>query len=127
MPVLADARVYAALPSQDFEKAKAWYKEKLGMAPSEENPGGALYDCGQNSRFLLFPSAGVSNGSHTQVSFAVDDIQKTVAELKGNGVKFEEYDTEYLKTTDSIAELGPSKGAWFKDGDGNMIAVFQMS
>lgn len=127
MPVLSDARVAAAIPCKDFEAAKSWYKDKLGLSPTEENPGGAYYHCGSGTQFFLFPSMGAASGSHTQVGFEVEDIEAEVAELKKNGVTFEEYDYPELKTENSIANLGPSRGAWFKDGQGNMIALFQRS
>ena len=47
----------------------------------------------------------------------------TVNELKKSGVKFEDYDFPGLKTQDGIADMGGSKGAWFKDSEGNLIAI----
>lgn len=124
--MLSNARVGAAVPCQDFERAKAWYKEKLGLSPSEENPGGAYYDCADGTQFFLFPSSGKASGTHTQVGFTVTDVKAEVAELKKSGVKFEEYDFPGLKTDeDSIADIGDSVGAWFFDSEGNMLAVFE--
>lgn len=126
MPVLNEARVGAALPCSDIERAKAWYKEKLGLSPSLENPGGAFYDCAGGTQFLLFPSSGASSATFTQVGFDVGDVEAEVAELKKMGVTFEEYDTPQLKTKDSIADLGDSRGAWFKDSENNLLALFEM-
>ena len=47
------------------------------------------------------------------------------AELKSKGVKFEEYDMPGLKTIDGIATGGGAKTAWFKDSEGNILAVSQ--
>ncbi|HYN36916.1 MAG TPA: VOC family protein, partial [Actinomycetota bacterium] len=41
--MFSDNGIYATLPCSDFERAKAFYKEKLGLTPSEENPGGSMY------------------------------------------------------------------------------------
>jgi hypothetical protein len=38
------------------------------------------------------------------------------------GVSFEKYDTSDLTTVDGVATLGRSKGAWFKDSEGNLLA-----
>ena len=47
-------------------------------------------------------------------------------ELVGRGIEFEEYDTETFKTVDHIVtSAGIGRSAWFKDPDGNTIAVFQ--
>ena len=51
------------------------------------------------------------------------DVPATVNELKKSGVKFEDYDFPGLKTQDGIADMGGSKGAWFKDSEGNLIAI----
>jgi hypothetical protein len=59
------------------------------------------------------------------MGFMVDDAKAEVAELKKAGVVFEEYDYPDLKTVDSIADIGDSVGAWFKDSEGNMLAVFE--
>ena len=57
--------------------------------------------------------------------WTVDDIEAEVADLKVRGVVFEEYDTREVKTVTSVATLGQSKGAWFKDSEGNLLALGQ--
>jgi hypothetical protein len=53
------------------------------------------------------------------------DIEAAVADLKARGVVFEEYDTPEVETINGVATLGESKGAWFKDSEGNMLALGQ--
>ena len=128
--MLTDARVGAALPCQDFERAKTWYKEKLGFSPTEESPGGAYYRGADGTEFFLFPSAGKASGDHTQVAFEVKDAAAEVAELKEAGVTFEQYDFPGLKTDENgLAEMEDEegRGAWFKDSEGNLIAIFERS
>ena len=57
--------------------------------------------------------------------WAVDDVEAEVAELKARGVRFEEYDMPGIKTVDGIATGGGAKTAWFKDSEGNILAVSQ--
>lgn len=125
--MLSDARVGAALPCQDFERAKGWWKEKAGCSPTQETPEGADYACADGTTFFLFPSSGKASGDHTQIAFDVKDVLAEVAELKKAGVTFEEYDFPGFKTVDGIAEMGDGKGAWFKDSEGNLIALFETS
>jgi catechol 2,3-dioxygenase-like lactoylglutathione lyase family enzyme len=125
MPVLTDGRVDAALPCQDFERAKNWYKEKLGLAPTKEDPGGAWYTFGEGTGFFLFPSSGKASGDHTQVGIVVKDVKAEVDDLKSLGVVFEEYDFPGLKTVDGVAEIEGESAAWFKDSEGNLISVAQ--
>ena len=55
-----------------------------------------------------------------------DDIESSVSELKGRGVVFEEYDMPGFTTVNSIAAIGPSYAAWFKDSEGNILSIAQM-
>ena len=126
--MLSKARVGTALPAKDMERARAFYKEKLDLSPTREDSDGLFYECGGGTGFFLFTSSGESRGDFTQLGFEVDDVRKEVAELKEHGVEFEHYDMPGLKTDDDgIATIGDTMAAWFKDSEGNMIAVNQMS
>ena len=129
--MLKDGRVATRLPAQDLDRARKFYAEKLGLYPSEERPGGLLYQCASGV-FALFESAGGSSGEFTQMGWDVDDISATVAELKERGVVFEDADLPGLQTVDGIAEVSgnyPSKGgkgehaAWFRDSEGNTHGI----
>ena len=131
--MLKHSDVATRLPAQDLERARAFYAEKLGLEPVEERPGGLRYRCG-NSYFVVFESAGVASGTHTQMGWEVDDIDATVAALRARGVVFEEYDLPGLTTVNGIAEVAgnyPSKGgvgergAWFRDSEGNLLGIGQ--
>ena len=131
--MLEHSDVAARLPAQDLASAKSFYRDKLGLKPSEERLDGLRYWCG-NGWFSLFQSAGVPSGNHTQLGWEVDDIEATVAQLRVRGVVFEEYDLPGLKTVNGIAELAgnyPSRGgvgekaAWFRDSEGNLLGIGQ--
>jgi catechol 2,3-dioxygenase-like lactoylglutathione lyase family enzyme len=133
-PVVLDkGRAATRLPAQDLRRARAFYAEKLGLQPSEERPGGLLYRCAAGE-FALFESAGAPSGSHTQMSWEVDDVEATVRDLRGRGVVFEDYELPGLTTVNGIAKVAgnyPSKGgvgeraAWFRDSEGNLLAIGQ--
>jgi len=120
-------RVGAAMPAQDIKRARQFYEQKLGLKPADEGPdGGVMYMVGETG-FLVFPSMGKASGDHTQMALDVDDVEQAVRELKGAGVKFEEYDFPNMKTHDGIVDLpNGEKGAWFKDTEGNLIGVGTM-
>jgi catechol 2,3-dioxygenase-like lactoylglutathione lyase family enzyme len=109
-----------------MNRAKQFYAEKLGMNPSDEMLSGLVYQC-KDSWFLLFPSAGTSTGTFTQAGWSTDNIEAEVAELKSRGVIFEEYDLPNFKTVNSVATMGSNRGAWFKDSEGNLLGIVQMS
>ena len=129
---LRDARAEARLPARDLDRARRWYADKLGLEPAEERDGALRYRCAAGA-FCVFLSSGSSEGAFSQLALDVDDIEATVADLRGRGVSFEEYDTPGLTTVDGIAEIEgnyPSKGsgergAWFRDSEGNMLGLSQ--
>jgi len=119
-----EARAAAALPAQDLERAKAFYRDKLGLTPIQENPGGVLFELAKGTGFLVFLSSGKPSGTHTQMAIEVDDLDQAVKELRAKGIKFEEYDSPALKTVDGIAVApGGQRIAWFKDSEGNLIGI----
>lgn len=121
--MLESFRVDATIPAQDLARARAYYEEKLGLKPAEERPDGLIYKMNDGSQFLLFPSSGKANGEHTQLGWDVSDLNSVVKELRSNGVVFEEYDMPDFKTVDGIAEIAGERGAWFKDSEGNLLAI----
>src|SRR5437868_12509544 len=123
--MLSDYPTHATLPATDLERAKRFYAEKLGLTPQSEEPGGNMYNGGGNTRFLIYPSGGTASGSHTQMGWAVPDIESEVADLKARGVVFEEYNYPTLQTVNSVATTGSIKAAWFKDSEGNLLGLVQ--
>ncbi|OLC20774.1 MAG: hypothetical protein AUH80_01620 [Chloroflexi bacterium 13_1_40CM_4_65_16] len=113
-----------AIPAQDIKRARQFYEQKLGLTVAEEQPdGGVVYRTGETG-FLVFPSMGKASGDHTQMAFEVDDVTTAVGELKSKGVKPEEYDHPDFKSHDGIVDMPDGeKGAWFKDSEGNLIAL----
>lgn len=59
-------------------------------------------------------------------AWVVEDLEAEVAELRGRGVAFEEYDGPGLRTVDGIATTPAGKGAWFKDSEGNVLTITQL-
>jgi catechol 2,3-dioxygenase-like lactoylglutathione lyase family enzyme len=117
------SRVAAMLPAQDLERAKAFYRDKLGLTPIQEDPGGLMYQMAGGTGFGVFRSGGKASGTHTQLALEVPNVEQAVKDLRATGVKFEEYDSPMLKTVDGIATIGSTKAAWFKDSEGNVIGL----
>lgn len=124
--MLSKRAARATLPVKDLNRARKFYAEKLGLTPTSENPGGLTYKV-KDSEFFLFPSSGASNGTFTQLGWQTDNIEAEVAELKSRGVVFEEYDLPNFKTVGSIVNTNGNRAAWFKDSEGNLHGVVQMT
>ena len=113
------------IPAADVARARRFYEEKVGLLAREEVAGGVVYECGSGSWIFLYPSGGAGTSRASQAFWQVDDVERAVAELKARGVVFEEYDIPGVKMQNSIATGGGAKTAWFKDSEGNILAVSQ--
>jgi catechol 2,3-dioxygenase-like lactoylglutathione lyase family enzyme len=125
--MLGNLRVGATLPAADMERAKRFYTEKLGLTASQEWPEGVQFECGGGTGIFVFPSPNAGKCPTTYAGWEVDEIEEIVEELKDKGVVFEEYDTPDYKTVDGIATMGDAKAAWFKDSEGNILALSRMA
>jgi catechol 2,3-dioxygenase-like lactoylglutathione lyase family enzyme len=123
--MLSDHPVYATLPTPDLDRLRRFYEEKLGFVPREANPAGVYYDAGGGTFFAVTRSSGTASGDHTQVAFRVNEIETEVATLRERGVVFEDYESP--KTVDGIATIPIGRAAWFKDPDGNLIAMLEFA
>ncbi|HEX4299627.1 MAG TPA: VOC family protein [Gammaproteobacteria bacterium] len=122
--MLKDAAIRAYIPAHDVKRARRFYEGLIGLVPKEEYAGGVVYACGSSEVFLYpTPNAGTSKAS--QAFWQVTDVEAEVHALKARGVKFEEYDFPGFKMVDSILIAGGAKTAWFKDTEGNILAISQ--
>lgn len=126
--MLTNAPVHPTLIAVDLERAKTFYKEKLGLKiVKEDQASGVLFQAGEGT-FLYIYQRSATKAEHTVASFYVDDVETTVKELKVKGVVFEDVDLPSLgvKTIDGIATLDAMKGAWFRDTEGNTLGITNM-
>jgi predicted enzyme related to lactoylglutathione lyase len=122
--MLMQAPIRAYIPVSDVERARKFYEEMVGLRPREVYAGGVIYECGGTEAFMYpTPNAGTSKAS--QAFWSVDDVEAEVKDLKARGVKFEEYDMPGMPMKNSIVTAAGAKAAWFKDTEGNIMAVVQ--
>src|SRR6476659_7429154 len=115
--MLGSRKVSAVVSSTDLERSRVFYEQQVGLALSPETiKNHLLFDCGEGTTLLVYGRPGPNQADHTQVRFWTDDVGADVAELRGRGVSFEEYDFPMLKTVDGVATTaGIGRSAWFKD------------
>ena len=123
--MLQDAPLYAYIPAFDVARARAFYEQKVGLTPKREIAGGVVYEFGRNTACLLYPTKNAGTNRASQAFWQVNDVEREVAELRSRGVTFEEYDMPGMKTNNGIAVAGGAKSAWFKDTEGNIMALIQ--
>jgi catechol 2,3-dioxygenase-like lactoylglutathione lyase family enzyme len=123
--MLKDASIVPYIPVSNLARARTFYEEKIGLQPREEYAGGVIYDCGNGSWFFMYVSPGAGTSKASQAFWSVKDVEAEVAELKRRGVVFEEYNMPSITMVNSIATAGGAKTAWFKDSEGNILAISQ--
>jgi catechol 2,3-dioxygenase-like lactoylglutathione lyase family enzyme len=125
--MLGDKRVATTIPVRDPAQARSFYEGTLGLKFSRELADGSIaYECGGGTSVYTYPTEeNAGKSPATLASFEVEDAEATVSEMRDKGIAFEEYNMPGLKTEGGIAEVAGSKGGWFKDPDGNILAVFE--
>ena len=125
--MVGNNKISAVLVSTDLERSQTFYQDKVGLTLSPDTIKNHLvFDCGDGTSLLIYGRGSANLADHTQVRFWSTEIGRDVAELAGKGIVFEEYDTDTFKTVDHVVTTtGIGRSAWFKDPDGNTIAIFQ--
>jgi catechol 2,3-dioxygenase-like lactoylglutathione lyase family enzyme len=122
--MIGGTMVVATVPVTDLERAKAFYGETLGLTFLWETPVAVRFRCGGVSELSTFKRPPIVT-EHTLAHFEVTDIEAAVRDLEAKGVTFIDYTDGPLMTTGHIAQLGPARGAWFRDPDGNTLGLRQ--
>jgi catechol 2,3-dioxygenase-like lactoylglutathione lyase family enzyme len=117
--MLSDSLAVTTIAVTDLDQAKRFYQEQVGLTLLEETPYACRFGAGSGSQLSV--RRGQPNVGQTVAHFEVDDIEAVVRDLASRGVAFDEYETP--KTVNFIAQVGPARGAWFKDPDGNVLGV----
>lgn len=119
----ADATPMIAV--KDIDRAKQFYKEKLGLKPFEEMGDEFFMLKSGDTTLNVYKSDFAGTNKATLLTFDVDDIDTEVRELKKKGITFEHYDLEGLAPEGDIYRGEKMKTAWFKDPDGNILSLIE--
>ncbi len=128
--------IHPELPATDVARARTWYSQKLGLAPVTANgeplaPGEPidsetelLYET-DSAKFGVYRSPHAGRNQATAARLVVEDFDAAYTELRSRGVIFEDYDLgDDFRTVDGVL-VSPDgeKTAWFKDSEGNILAL----
>ena len=123
--MLQQSPMYSYIPVADLARARHFYEEKLGFRPKGEVSGGVVYEFGDHTACFMYPTTNAGTSKASQAFWQVNDLEREVEALKARGLEFEEYDMPDIKTTHGIHSGGGTKAAWFKDSEGNTLALIQ--
>ncbi len=108
---------FTIVPIQDFERAKEFYREVLGLEESKQwgDMPAQEYETGSLTIALMQPDAfGQTFAAHNfPIALHVDDVAEARAELESKGVDF---------PADTI-DSGVCHMAFFHDPDGNALML----
>jgi Lactoylglutathione lyase and related lyases len=119
----ADATPMIAV--KDIDRAKQFYKDKLGLKSVQEMGDELFMLKSGDTKLNVYKSEFAGTNKATALTFDVDDIASEVRELKDKGIKFERYDVEGLTPDGDIYSAQGIKTAWFKDPDGNILSLVE--
>jgi catechol 2,3-dioxygenase-like lactoylglutathione lyase family enzyme len=121
--VLANTDAIATIAVKKIEPARKFYEGTLGLKPMPtEEPGVQGYKSG-NSSVLVYQSQYAGTNKATAATWAVENLEGVVRDLKAKGVRFEHYDFPGATRQGDVHGTGKTKAAWFKDPDGNILAL----
>ena len=108
---------FVAVPTQDFDKASAFYGDVLGLEPSirwGSMPAGEFETGSLTIALMQSDAFGLEFAPHLlPIALHVDDVEAARAELEEKGVTFA------AETMDS----GVCHMAHFRDPDGNVLML----
>jgi catechol 2,3-dioxygenase-like lactoylglutathione lyase family enzyme len=122
--MLTNKEVVATVAVKDLAGARKFYEGTLGLkVQSAEGTEAITFQAGP-AHLLVYRSDFAGTNKATGLNFSVGaDLAKIIAGLKERGVAFEHYDFPGVKREGDVHLMGPVKSAWFKDPDGNIIAI----
>ena len=121
--MLGNSDVLATLGVKDLKRAAAFYEQKVGLKKLESGEEMVLLYGSGSARILVYLSQFAGTNEASGATWIVDDVDAEVRQLKEKGVKFERYDMPQTKHEGDVHVSGKRRSAWFKDPDGNILAI----
>ncbi|MET0165652.1 MAG: hypothetical protein ABW318_11715 [Vicinamibacterales bacterium] len=123
--MLQDSPLYAYIPAADVARARRFYEGTLGLLPKQTVAGGVVYAFPNGTACFLYPTDNAGTSRASQAFWQVDDVDLEIEELTCRGVRFEEYDMPGERTRNGALVGAGAKAAWFKDTEGNILAIVE--
>jgi len=109
----------------DSERAKEFYRDRLGLRLVEDSPFALVFDAG-GTMLRVQKVKEMREAQYTTLGWQVPDIEAKVEELAKAGVKFERYKFPGVDERGIWTPPGSNTMiAWFKDPDGNILSLTQ--
>jgi catechol 2,3-dioxygenase-like lactoylglutathione lyase family enzyme len=121
--MLGSIDIVAFIPTKDFQKARAFYVDVLGLRFVKDDGFALVLDA--NGIMVRVAKAQFTPAPFTILGWQVPDIEKMVEGLQAKGVRFERFGFFEQDALGIWTAPSGDKVAWFKDPDGNVLSVSQ--
>jgi catechol 2,3-dioxygenase-like lactoylglutathione lyase family enzyme len=123
--MLGNTPIIGFIPTLDFDKARAFYVDKLGLRFVENDGFAMVLDANGTMIRVAKVQPDFEPAQFTILGWEVSEIENAVSGLTEKGVVFERYGFFEQDPLGIWAAPGGAKVAWFKDPDGNVLSVSQ--
>jgi catechol 2,3-dioxygenase-like lactoylglutathione lyase family enzyme len=121
--MLRNEEAVATIGVRNTKKAKEFYEGVLGLTHDGPEREGVLTYKSGSSRLFVYQSEFAGTNKATSATWVGDDVEAEVEALRKKGVRFEHYDLPDMQREGDVHVSGDMKAAWFKDPDGNILAL----
>ena len=122
--MLDHCHVIAFVATAAPQRAKAFYRDVLGLPLVSEDPFALVFDAhGTMLRVTIVEQH--TPADHTVLGWRVPDIGAAVGTLISRGVALERYSSLSQDALAIWTAPGGARVAWFKDPDGNLLSLTQ--
>jgi catechol 2,3-dioxygenase-like lactoylglutathione lyase family enzyme len=123
--MLNNEKIMAFVGVSDADKARAFYRDTLGLSLVSEDGFALAFDVGGIALRVTLVNE-VRPQPYTVLGWQVKDATATARALTNAGVELQRY-PHVPQDNDGIwTAPGGAKIAWFKDPDGNVLSIAQM-
>jgi catechol 2,3-dioxygenase-like lactoylglutathione lyase family enzyme len=120
---LATSDAIATLGVKDLGAARRFYEGKLGFEPEDVREDDVVTYSTGSSRIFVYKSDFAGTNRATALTWVVADVDAVVEDLNRKGVSFERYEMPGMQLEGDVHVAGEMRIAWFKDPDGNILAL----
>ena len=118
-----NTKAFSGFSVDDLDKARRFYEETLGLEVTEESGMLGLHVSGGGD-ILIYPKPDHTPATFTILNFPVEDIDRAVDDLTGNGIEMVRYEEMNQDDKGIMRNDGPPI-AWFLDPAGNVLSVLE--
>lgn len=119
------SKAFSGFSVSNLDAAKNFYQDVLGVPVASGQMPGVISLQASASPIFVYEKQNHEPATYTVLNFPVENIERTVDDLKGKGVTFEQYSGQMATDARGIHEQDGMKIAWFKDPAGNYLSVME--